>query len=515
MGSRDQIARLTEQAQKGSQDAFNELYRLTRDRAFFVARSIAGNEQDALDIIQDSYLKAWQNLHGLKQPEQFPAWLRQITGNTAKNYLRRGKPQLFLPGGEENLLDFQAEEDGAYIPDAAMDTAETRRLIMEIVDGLPEDQRLCVLMYYYDDMGLPEIAAALDIPQSTVTSRLYRARRKISDGVEDLERRGTKLYGAAPGPLLVWLLRGAAAESAATALPPVVLGGAAAGTAAVGGGVLASFAVPKIIAGIAALAIAGGGAAAGAEAAKRRSPPPTEAQTTAAAVTAIALAVFEPIEFVLPAPSETRPAATNATAETQMTYGSIPTTGKATPPVTGGVPQTSATTTEQVSTAQKTTAAAVTEAVKTTTTTSTTTTTMTTTSTASTTTTTTTTTKAPPALKRFSRNDSGLFAEFYAVAEDEAAVDFKVNTGLGSTWVEIQIINADGISVAKWDYEVWFSVEATQVTLRTLGHPGLAASYYAVTQWSAGSPGAKQPLPVRIVVMNGAEFLAFDLNKMN
>jgi len=239
----------------GSQQAFNELYRLTRDRAYFVAYSVTGDEQDALDILQDSYLKAWQSIATLREPERFTAWLKQITGNTAKNFIKQRKPYMFQTAGEAEaiLLDLQAEKNSAYIPHAAMDTAETRRLIMEIVDGLPEDQRLCTIMFYYDDMEMQEIAAALEIPLGTVQSRLFRARKKISDGVEALEQSGTMLYGAAPIPLLVWLLHGAGAGGAA--LPPVIIGGAA----AVGGAAAAVVTVPKVIAGIAALAIAVGG----------------------------------------------------------------------------------------------------------------------------------------------------------------------------------------------------------------------------------------------------------------
>ncbi|MCL2106267.1 MAG: RNA polymerase sigma factor [Oscillospiraceae bacterium] len=266
MDNQERIAELAQQAAQGSQGAFNELYRLTRDRAYFVAFTITKNEQDALDIVQDSYLKAWRHIGHLRPPWNFGAWIKQISCNTAKDFIKHLKPNIFEPTGEteENPLDLQAEKDSGYIPDAAMDTEETRRLIMDIVDGLPEDQRLCILMYYYNDMEMQEIAAALDIPLGTVQSRLHRAREKISRGVEDLEKKqGVKLYSAAPIPLLMWLLRRAAGETSAK-LPPVILGG----TAATAGGILAAITLPKIIAGIAAVVIIGG-AVAGITAAKR------------------------------------------------------------------------------------------------------------------------------------------------------------------------------------------------------------------------------------------------------
>jgi len=254
----EQIALLAQKAAVGDTDAFNELYRLTRDRAYFVALSITKNEDDAMDMLQEAYLKAWQKRGSLKQPERFVSWFNQIVANTARDFLRARKPLLFAEteGGEAGLLDWQPELEAGYIPHAAMDTAETRRLILEIVDALPEDLRLVTLLHYYDDMPLADIAASLELPMSTVKARLRYARAKISRGVEDLEKRGTKLYGAAPIPLALWFLKHAAAEST-TKFPPVILGGAAAGSV-VAGATIAGIAVPKLVAGVAAAVILAG-----------------------------------------------------------------------------------------------------------------------------------------------------------------------------------------------------------------------------------------------------------------
>ena len=337
MNQREQTALLARQAQQGNQGAFNELYRLTRDRAYFVALSVAKDEQDALDIVQDSFLKAWQNINTLEKPEQFPAWLKQIAGNTAKDYLKRRNPMLFAQQGvesETDIIDLQAEKDDGYIPDAAMDTAETRRFIMGIVNELPEDQRLCVLMFYYEDMDLAEIADALQIPRGTVQSRLHRARRKISDGVQALEKQqGTKFYSAAPIPLLIWLLRGTAVETSKT-LPPVILGSAAVGTAAItGGGILASIALPKLVAGIAATLIIGGGAATAISTANRQNVPLAIAEPTVATTSSFTeQAAIEALRFTLPQ-LPALPSESNEVFFTQpepVTFGVTPSTATTT-----------------------------------------------------------------------------------------------------------------------------------------------------------------------------------------
>jgi len=309
-----QIGMLAQKAAQGNEGAFNELYLLTRDRSYFVAYSVARNEQDALDILQESYLKAWKKLGELKNPDIFCAWLRQIVGNTAKDYVKKRRPQMFEPlDNETDILTVQPEENEAYIPDAAMDTAETKRLIMNIVDKLPEDQRLCVLLYYYEEMPVADIAQSLEVPVSTVSNRLAYARKKISRAVEDLEKKGgAKLYGALPLPLLIWVLRGIAVQSG-TSLPPVVLGGTAAGAAAAAGaagtasaastagGIAAGIALPKVIAGVAAAVIVTGGSFAALKALpKKPSIETIPTQAVAQVYETTAEAAFPSLNFTFP-----------------------------------------------------------------------------------------------------------------------------------------------------------------------------------------------------------------------
>jgi len=394
----EQIARLAQKSAEGDTTAFNELYRLTRDRAYFVALSITKSEDDAMDMLQEAYLKAWQKRDTLKQPERFVSWFNQIAANTARDFLRARKPLLFSErkDGEADLLDWQPEQEEGYIPHAAMDNAETRRLIMEIVGNLPEDLRLVTLLFYYDDMPLADIAVCLELPMSTVKARLRYARAKISRGVEDLEKHGTKLYGAAPIPLLIWLLRGAAAESAKS-LPPVILSGSAAAGGAVTGGVFAGVAVPKLVAAVVAAAVIGGGATTAAMLHRRANTQPVTEPASIVQSAAYANAAEAPL-FTMPAFPLVTSNVTAAEPQTQMagstqaplSDGSTQTplsAGNASPHVTA------ATTTK--ATATTTTAAATTITTMTTTTT---TTTKTTTKT-KTTTTNTTTSKPPTAPK--------------------------------------------------------------------------------------------------------------------
>lgn len=186
-------------AQLGDNRAFEALYNMTKDSAYFIALSITKNEQDALDIMQDSYIKAFGGISTLDKPEVFDSWLGRIVANTSKNYITRKKPMLFEDMSSENLGEWNEEEfNKDYLPQESVDSKETSRLLMEIIDNLSEDKRLCILMYYYQEMSVKEISEALELPVTTIKYKLLAARAEIKKGVEDLEKRGTKLYGLFP-----------------------------------------------------------------------------------------------------------------------------------------------------------------------------------------------------------------------------------------------------------------------------------------------------------------------------
>ena len=233
MNNQEQIRGLVLRAVQGEQDAFQELYLITRQKAYFTAISITKNEADAQDILQESYLKAYQSLAQLENPALFTSWLNQIAANKAKNYISKRKPDSFADYGDDNAMYWQEETDTSFLPDERLDQKESKALIMKLVSDLPEDQRLVVLMHYYNDMEVADMAKALEVPEGTVKSRLSRARQKLLATLKDAQSKGLKLYSALPIPFLVYFIKMIGfEESSADRLPPLVLGSAASGAAA-------------------------------------------------------------------------------------------------------------------------------------------------------------------------------------------------------------------------------------------------------------------------------------------
>lgn len=218
----DGLAGLVALAREGNQNALAALYEKTYNEVFYTIKSMIKDEDTVLDILQDTYVKAFTHLDRFQGDSKFSPWVRQIGANTARDYLKKKKPMLFtdLAAGEEPdepVEEHFADLDAGNLPDEVLDRAETTRLVREIIDGLPEDQRAVIGMYYYQEMPVKDIAAALGASESAVKSRLLYGRRKIEAQVRDLEKKGTKLYGLAPIPFLLWLM--GAQEAQAAQLP--------------------------------------------------------------------------------------------------------------------------------------------------------------------------------------------------------------------------------------------------------------------------------------------------------
>ena len=207
----DALAGLVALAREGNQDALSALYENTYNGVFYTIKSMIRDEDTVLDLLQDTYVKAFTHLDRFQGDTKFSPWVRQIAANTARDYLKKKKPLLFtdMAAGEEPDSPVEErfeDQDAGNLPDEVLDRAETTRLIREIIDALPEDQRAVIGMYYYQEMPVKDIAAALGASESAVKSRLLYGRRKIEAQVRDLEKKGTKLYGLAPIPFLLWLL---------------------------------------------------------------------------------------------------------------------------------------------------------------------------------------------------------------------------------------------------------------------------------------------------------------------
>lgn len=167
-------------AQNGNGKAFSELVARYQDRIYRFLVRLTGSPDAALDLTQDTFLRAYQGLERWRPDALFKTWLFQIARNIAFDRLRREKRVTFV----ELEDDFAQQQDPAAGPDAQLETAQRYRLLESALAKLPAEQREILLLREIEEMTYDEIALVLDLNLGTVKSRIARARTALLAQIE-------------------------------------------------------------------------------------------------------------------------------------------------------------------------------------------------------------------------------------------------------------------------------------------------------------------------------------------
>ncbi|MCL1823387.1 MAG: sigma-70 family RNA polymerase sigma factor [Oscillospiraceae bacterium] len=201
------LAEVVQSAQNGDAGALETLYIEYSKRVYYLALKILRNETDAEDVMGEVFVTVCEKLADLKEPANFSKWLNRVTVNKCTDAFRRKGNRVIIPNnlGEEfndeelDYLNALEETNPLYIPDKALDNAETAQMLIDIVDTLPDVQRMCIYYYYYEQLTVAQIAEALETNDNSIKGRLHLARKKIRKELERLEEKeGLKLYSLIP-----------------------------------------------------------------------------------------------------------------------------------------------------------------------------------------------------------------------------------------------------------------------------------------------------------------------------
>ena len=165
VGSMDRV--LVERAQAGDRDAFDRLVRASIRRLLGVARLILRDSDLAEDAVQDALILAWRDLRALRDPAAWDAWSRRLTVNAC--YKAAGRTRRRTEVESEVTADPRA----AQVPDPSVDVAD-REWVLGALHRLGLDQRAVIVLHYYLDLPVTDVAEILDIPYGTAASRLHR-----------------------------------------------------------------------------------------------------------------------------------------------------------------------------------------------------------------------------------------------------------------------------------------------------------------------------------------------------
>lgn len=181
--TKTELISFVERAATHDTKAIEALYKYTYPGAYSLTNHLCANQNDVEDILQESYFTAFSRLETLRDKAAFPSWLKKIVINTWRTYAK-DKSNAY----ETVVYDADAESfDDMQYAESALDTveiSETNRELNALVEQLPQNQRVCVVLYYYEDMKIGEIAETLGIPEGSVKSRLYYGRRQLRQHIE-------------------------------------------------------------------------------------------------------------------------------------------------------------------------------------------------------------------------------------------------------------------------------------------------------------------------------------------
>ena len=169
----------------GDPEAYRVLVERYERRIYYVVYGMVRNSEDARDLAQECFVKAFQNLHRFRLDSKFYTWVCRIAMNLSIDHLRKMKHR-----GHSEFDEMRGRSEGAQVvrlhskPVDPSEQAIQKQLmgqIMDAVEQLPDDQRQVLILRELEDMPYKEIAEILDVPEGTIMSRLYYARRRLQD----------------------------------------------------------------------------------------------------------------------------------------------------------------------------------------------------------------------------------------------------------------------------------------------------------------------------------------------
>ena len=267
----DKLTSLVCAVQQGDRQAADELYTVLHQGLYYYIVKTVNDPELAQDLLQETFIEIYQTIDKLNEPAAFVKWSRQIAYHKCTAHARKTKDVL-VDENEDGLsiFDTMEEDRTEFIPDEALDKADLKQTIHAMLVALPMEQRSAIMLRYFDEISVKEIAEIQGVSEGTVKSRLNYGRKALQKSVEDYEKKnGVKLRCAGVIPLLLWLFanEASATSAAATTTAPVVVEGAKAA---------GRFAIKKLIAGITAAAVVAGGVVATTLLQDKPEPPPEE-----------------------------------------------------------------------------------------------------------------------------------------------------------------------------------------------------------------------------------------------
>lgn len=178
---------------KGDSNTYSVLIDRYKHMVYTLALKIVKNREDAEEVAQDTFVKAYNALNEFKGESKFSTWLYKITYYRSLDYLKKNKRRV-----ETTNIDISEDYNIASIDDALdkMERKERTEIIKHAIRELPADDAFLITLYYFETLSLKEISKVMEIPTNTIKVRLFRSRKRLAKILENnLEFENIKSYG--------------------------------------------------------------------------------------------------------------------------------------------------------------------------------------------------------------------------------------------------------------------------------------------------------------------------------
>ncbi len=165
-----------QQVLAGNTSAFSYFVETYQDMAITIAHRICGNVQDAEDIVQESFVKVYRNLHTFRNESKFSSWLYRIVYNTAVSHT---KTKMWLTDSETELDNVHETSD--FDTEKQMDDAERTEMVQNALNKMPKGDALLLTLYYMEDNSVKDVAKITGLNESNVKVKLFRARKMFRE----------------------------------------------------------------------------------------------------------------------------------------------------------------------------------------------------------------------------------------------------------------------------------------------------------------------------------------------
>lgn len=176
------VKKRIKQVIKGDQDAFGEIVELYKNSVYQLCYRMLGNPQEAEDIAQEAFIRAYVNINSFNQDLKFSTWLFRIATNLCIDRIRKKKPDFYLDAevsGTEGLTMYSQIPSETLLPEQELESLELHEKIQEEILKLPEKYRSAIVLKYIEELSLNEISEILKLPVGTVKTRIHRGREAL------------------------------------------------------------------------------------------------------------------------------------------------------------------------------------------------------------------------------------------------------------------------------------------------------------------------------------------------